>query len=391
MPSYLNDPRDLSGTTEWRENADYTGQGGLTTADAYPDLHDEAYWESLIAEREEERVEVAAQTPNLFQRGDQFVLEVPATPPAVWGEGEQVLWAEGEALMVAGPQGVGKSTIALQLVRAKLGLVDRVLGFPVRTTGGRVLYLAMDRPSQLRRAAHRLFRPEDKTLLAERLVVWTGPPPYDMAKRTDILALMAKRAGADTVIVDSLKDAAIGLSADEVGAGYNRCRQQALAEGVEVLELHHNRKAGTNGSEPRELSDVYGSTWLTSGTGSVLMLWGDAGDPVVSMRHLKQPMTEVGPYRVVHDHRAGTSKIEQGTSVYDLVRASGYHGLTAKEYAVSLFETDTPDKNEIEKARRKLDKLVVSGKLHRTDGGRGGGRDRSPAAYHLTAEGGQGQ
>jgi len=74
--------------------------------------------------------------------------------------------------------------------------------------GRRVLYLAMDRPHQIRRA----FR-----LLDQNLVIWKGPPPADLAKHTEILNELAEQADADVVVVDSLKDAAVGLSEDEVG------------------------------------------------------------------------------------------------------------------------------------------------------------------------------
>jgi len=120
---------------------------------------------------------------------------------------------------------------------------------------------------------------------------------------------MCEQAGADTVVVDSLKDAAIGLSDDEVGAGWNRARQFALREGVQVLELHHTVKRGANGAEPNTLADIYGSTWITSGAGSVISLWGEAGDPIVSLRHLKQPFAEVGPFRLLHDHTTGITTV----------------------------------------------------------------------------------
>jgi hypothetical protein len=329
-------------------------------------------------EAAQERVESEAQTPNLFKLGSLF-LDVQDTPPAIWGDGDSVIWAEGEALMIAAPQGVGKSTLALQVVRARIGLADKVLGYTVAPTCSKVLYLAMDRPRQLYRAARRLFSEDDRKLLDERLAIWPGPPPYDMAVRRDILAMMARKAGADTVVVDSLKDAAIGLSDDAVGAGYNRSRQHALEEGVQVLELHHTVKRGANGSEPNTMADVYGSTWLTSGAGSVVSLYGDAGDPVVSWRHLKQPMHEVGPFRVVHDHDAGTSQIEQTVDLVALIRRTGSQGLTALDYAVALFEKPNPTRAMKEKARRLLERKVDAAYLSRVGGEPGG----PPARYYL--------
>lgn len=317
--------------------------------------------------------------PNLFVGGGSFFLDVPETPAAIWGEGADVLMAEGEALIIAAPQGVGKTTIALQFVRARLGLQDSVLGYPV-TPGKRILYLGMDRPAQLQRAANRLFRNDDREFLNEHLLVWKGPPPFDMAKQTDILAAMCDKAGADTVVVDSLKDAAVGLSDDAVGAAYNRARQKALAEGVQVIELHHNRKAGTNGGEPNTLADVYGSVWLPSGAGSVISLYGEAGDPVVSFRHLKQPMNEVGPFQVVHDHETGTSTVMQTTDIFELVKAGGPEGLTAARAAESLFETKKPTRAQVEKARRRLEKLCTAGHLIRHEGP----SKTSPATYYLS-------
>lgn len=335
-------------------------------------------WEGEVPPMPEPEPSPEEALSQLFIPGGAFVLDVPDTPPSVWGSEADVLWAEGEALMIAAPQGAGKTTVAFQVVRARLGLQDSVLGYPV-TPGERVLYLAMDRPAQAQRAANRLFACDDREVLNERLIVWKGPPPFDLAKRPEILAAMCERAKADTVVVDSLKDAAIGLSDDEVGAGYNRARQKALTEGVQVLELHHNRKAGANGGEPNTISDVYGSVWLTSGTGSVISLYGDPGDPVVSFRHLKQPMNEVGPFRVVHDHPSGTSTVQQTTDLLELVRTGGAEGLTAKGAAEALFETNKPTPAQVEKARRRLEAHTNAGRLIRHDGP----SKTSPATYYL--------
>jgi hypothetical protein len=56
-----------------------------------------------------------------------FALDEPAVIPAVWGDGERVLWAEGEGMMIAGPQGTGKTTLAQQLVLRRIGLRDSPL------------------------------------------------------------------------------------------------------------------------------------------------------------------------------------------------------------------------------------------------------------------------
>ncbi|MFE7130360.1 AAA family ATPase [Streptomyces sp. NPDC057638] len=320
----------------------------------------------------------AQHAPSAFTPGGAFFHKVPDIPPTVWGAGSDVLWAEGEALLVAAPQGVGKTTLSHQLIRARLGLQDSVLGFPV-APGRRVLLLAMDRPGQTRRAGHRIFAGDDPALLDDRLIVWEGPPPYDLAKQPDILAALCAKARADTVVVDSVKDAALGLAEDAVGAAYNRARQKALAEGVQVLENHHVIKRGPNGAKPNTLADVYGSTWITSGAGSVVMLWGEAGDPIVSFRHLKQPVNEVGPFDLIHDHEAGTTSVKDAVDLLGLARMGGVHGLTVIGAAEALYGTQKVERAQKEKARRKLDGMVKTGKLTRKAPLASG----DPARYYL--------
>jgi len=321
--------------------------------------------------------------PRLLPGGD-FILDAPDTVPAVWGTGDDVLWARGEALMLVGGPGVGKTTVAGQLVRARLGMAETVLGWPVQRGQRRLLYLAMDRPQQIARGLRRLFTEADRDHLNGRLEVWKGPPPADFAQSVETLLNMARSADADTIVVDSLKDAAIGLVDDTVAAGYNRARQLAIAAGIEVLELHHQVKRGANGGTPNTLADVYGSMHLTSGAGSVVLLAGAAGDPIVELRHLKQPASDVGPLRVMHDHATGTSRVWHSADLLAMAHAS-HVGITAKAAAQALFSTDDPKPNDIEKARRRLDALTNSGDLYRRDPVRGGPNGSTPATWHDTS------
>lgn len=310
--------------------------------------------------------------PNRSTDGASFTLDLPPETPAVWGAGEEVLWAQGESLIIAGGQGCGKTTLAGQLVMARLGLIDKVLGFPVVAGRKRLLYLAMDRPQQAARSLARIARPEWRATLADRLVVWQGPPPFDFAARPETLTEMCQRYDADSVVVDSLKDGSVGISKDEVGAGYNRARQLAIGEGIEVLELHHQVKTSQGGGKPTGINDVYGSVWITSGAGSVLLLIGEPGDPLVEMRHLKQPAEMVGPLDVRHDHTAGTSSVVSGVDLVDLARHQS-RGLIARAAASAMFGGGDPSKAQIEKARRRLDRLAREGALVAVEGGGPGG------------------
>lgn len=322
----------------------------------------------LEAAEDGPRTDEAEQTPESvrysFKPAGAFILDDSALPAAWWGCGESVLAACGESLIIAGPQGTGKSTLAQQLALGWAGLPEYrdLLGYPIRPGAGRCLYLAMDRPRQVARSMRRMVGEAWRGELDERVYVWPGPPPFDLAKHPATLTRMAEDAGADLVIVDSLKDAAVGLTDDEVGASYNRARQHALRAGVELVELHHSRKAG--GGVQRErltLDDVYGSTWIPSGAGSVLLLNGAAGDPIVSAHHVKQPLAEVGPLRIVHDPDTGRSSVWQSTDLAAMAAASG--SLSAMNAARAMFETDAPTAAEKQKARRRLDALTRSGVL----------------------------
>lgn len=311
--------------------------------------------------------------------GGSFIFDQPDGVPAVWGEGDEVLWAEGESLLIVGPPGTGKTTVTGQLVRGRLGLEDHAIAWPVKPGARKILYLAMDRPAQIARALRRHFTPDERAVLDDRLVIWRGPPPADVARHPGILVELCRQAGADTLVIDSVKDAALKLSDDETGSAVNRAIQAVTVEGIEVAALHHQRK-GQGGIEPKSLEDVYGSTWLTAGAGSVLLLWGQAGDLEVELRHLKQPVNDIGPLKLVHDHGAGITTVSHG---FDPLAYLRHHkiGATAMDAARQMFEKQSPTENERKKAQRRLDKLVSDGLATRTEGERGGADGSTAAVY----------
>jgi hypothetical protein len=311
----------------------------------------------------------AEQDPfDRYVDGGAFIFDQPAAADPIWGDERHVLWSPGEALMVVGPPGVGKTTTVQQLVLARVGLFDDFLGFPVRKTTSKVLYLAMDRPAQIARSIRRMVDDGDRELLAERLVVWPGPPPRDAAKAPEILKLLAEKAGADTIIVDSLKDAAVGLTDPETAGWYNRARQRALAAGIEVVEIAHQKKQGSGGGAPKSLADVHGGMEITAGAGSVFLVWGKAGDPVVEFVHLKQPAEEIGPLKLVHEHEVGRTSVFERVDAGDILKATPGKEWTARDVAAAISDAEKPTDGEVEKARRKLERLYADRLVVRSEG-----------------------
>lgn len=294
--------------------------------------------------------------------GGSFMFDIPDDGGALWGDGDRIAWASGESLMLYSAPGLGKTTLAGLLLRGRLGLIPAVLGMPIVPAAGRVLYLAMDRPQQIARALRRQFEPHERAALDERLTVWRGPLAADLSSTPTLLLDMADEAGADTIVVDSLKDAAARLSEDEGGRLYNIARQHALAEGIEILELHHARKASGEGRKRLGMDDIYGSVWIAAGAGSILALSGEAGDETIEIRGVKTPRGDIGPLQVRVDHERGTMSTEKTLSVLDALAGQG--ALQAPDVARDIYGRE-PSAAETQKTRRELDRLTESGSVER--------------------------
>lgn len=361
-----------------------------------PGADPEAIRSEIEAEVRAERERALASGQGRLNRfatdGWTFVTETGADAEPLWGTREKTVWAPGESLMIVGAPGVGKTTLAHQVVFARLGLQQTVLEMPVAPSR-RVLYLAMDRPKQIAKAmARRVFETDEK-ILRDGLVVWQGPLPATLDKEPDLLADLAAAHRADTIVIDSLKDAVSTMVDDSLAVSFHNARNRALRGGVEILELHHQRKATADaprGQRP-SLDQVYGSTWYVSGAGSVLFVTGKAGDPAVTLHHLKTPTGEIGPLDVTHDHVRGTTTVDPTKDPAILLR-NAPNGLTARDLASVLVGGGEPDRADVEKARRHLSRLVDSGLATRADGiagGAGGGQQTRyyATARHLTAVG----
>lgn len=312
--------------------------------------------------------------------GATFFLDAPTTIPAIWGQGADVLWPEGEPTLLYGPDGVGKTTIVQQLIFRRIGIGEpTLLDLPIAplVEGKKLLYLALDRPPQAARSGRRMLSEKDRAVLRDRLHVWRGSVPFDIVHDPASLATFTQDRNSGALVIDSVKDLAANLSDEEVGMAIHRAWQLCVEAAIDVLGLHHPRKAQPGNKQPTTLADVYGSRWITAGCGSVILVWGDAGDPVVDLAHLKQPADAVGPFKLLHDNQTGTVTItDRKPDAIDVVRNWTGPGPTVREVAAKVYDksVDAVKPNEKERVRRRLT-IGVSDHRLRTVPGEVDGRD----------------
>lgn len=310
--------------------------------------------------------EIERQAPVVMHdrivSGASFIFDSPADVPALWGDsGKVVLWAQGQGLTIMAPQGVGKTTLGILLVEARLGLTTHVVDLPVQPVTANLLYLAMDRPIQIAAAMRRRFQAygRDAAELG-KLLVWRGPPEHDLGRHPDYLVELATAHNAGTVIVDSLKDAVLRLSQEEAGQGWNAAVQLCLMADVQVCVLTHPTKhLGGDLLKPISLDDVYGSSWVTAGMGSVLSLWGERNSAYAELSQLKAPAEMLDPITVRRD--AKTGMIESiGTNLDWAWFFTTPH--TTSELSTEMFGLERSKANYA-KAKRQVDDMTARGIL----------------------------
>jgi replicative DNA helicase len=82
----------------------------------------------------------------------------------------------------------------------------------------------------------------------------------------------------------------------------------------------------------------------------------------------------------IHDHAWGVTTLAESADVWSIVNAAK-NGISARAVAASLYEVRNPSRNQIEKARRQLDRLFGEKRVHMVEGAKGGRAGENVTLY----------
>lgn len=295
-----------------------------------------------------------------------LVFNIPLEVESIWGKGQESLWARGEPLMIYGPTGIGKTTLAGRLLLSLIGVdPSELLGYPVEAIakGKTVLYIAADRPRQAMRSLRRMIPQQAKSILADRLRIEHHRQIWASDADPEMLFRVCQQTNAAVVFLDSSKDVAGGPLKDEGPAkALMDAVQICIANEIDVAMLHHPRKGIQEGGNKRELDldDVYGSAWLTAGSGSVLLVDGKPGSGTLRFEQLKAPATFVEEMEIAVDYETGqlTKRTIRDLDVWfkDYGLPITVRMATAYKLAIPEEDVDT-DSAEYKRVKRHIEDL----------------------------------
>lgn len=224
------------------------------------------------------------------------------TETCIWGVPEQggvMAWAENQGVIVAGPPGTGKSTIALQVILRRVGILEGdVLGMPVIPSDDPLVYLALDRADQIRQSIRRMVPPSAAREAVQRLLMIDNLPPTVDLRQVESFIGWLQGMGAKGVVMDSAKDLGFDLNDSSEGQAFNFLVQATLRAGVQIFVTHHSRKVPRGDRKPLTLNDLHGSQWVAAGAGSVIMLDGEAGPQPKRLVHVKPLTVPMAPLQL---------------------------------------------------------------------------------------------
>lgn len=194
------------------------------------------------------------------------------------------LIARGSYGILSSAPGVGKTQLLLRLLmscalgqsfvgyqpqgRMKVGFLGLEMG-PVHTKH----FVAQ--------MAKSCFPSEMETLQRNMFIAPLGEPlPFDRPEGKKFIEALLEEHKPDILGIDAFGKMTLAELNDEKMIRQIMTYIQALRVryGVAICLIHHNRKASDNNKKPKDLSDIYGSQYITTDADFAISLWREAID-----------------------------------------------------------------------------------------------------------------
>lgn len=195
------------------------------------------------------------------------------------------LLEEGGFGMLASMPGVGKTQMSIQLgMCVALGMP--FIGWEVPRPRKVVVFSLEMSHVALKMFLETIaggYTPEQHEILQENfiLIPLGEAMPLDRPEVMKFVETILDEIQPDGIIIDSVIKLSGGELSDKTASALNEkyAHLRSRYNNCFIWLIHHNRKANENNKKPTELSDVYGTVFLTSEMTSVLILWRDNSHP----------------------------------------------------------------------------------------------------------------
>ncbi len=235
---------------------------------------------------------------KVYPAGDWALDEVTQTRSLV-GDGDRILWARGEPFVTCGDTSHGKSTFDQNIMRGNIGLIEQVIGLSL-SSFNHILYVAADRPSQIKYSLRRMINETNRSTWNERVHIHEGPfsfglneEPFKLLPAIRDIADKLDQPPFDCVFLDSLKDLVSEMDDNSDGIHINQSFQSVCQQGIELAVMVHPRKLGRDRKGIPILDDVGGNKQITNGAGSVIFLGEPDAEGYQPLYHLKPPAERI--------------------------------------------------------------------------------------------------
>lgn len=236
--------------------------------------------------------------------------------------------------LIASAPGIGKTQFTLQLGIA-CSLNKPFLEYkPVRPHKTMFFSLEMDITS-LKHFIETMapaYDGEEQEVLQRNMMMIPHGMPIDLMKPEGRKGFeyLLETYKPEGVYIDSLQKVYLAeLSKDDIRGLFTYLARIRKDYGVYVVLIHHDRKATEGNKRPRDLSDIYGSQFITAEPDSVLHLWRPAPESKhIELRTLKNRLAPVPERRIITraNHLQFVMSEHQPDSGEEVPTFDGLHG-----------------------------------------------------------------